>query len=103
MRKYIFYKKTTPGSGIAFLFDLVPASLTATESASVTAEALATLPVAFLAVDSAECAVIALSRLERKFSDVHVALGAFEAKVGYIIHLPLRTILIVHFSFRLTC
>lgn len=89
-----------------FLVRLVPASLaaTATESASVSsAEALATIPVALLAINSAISVVIALGRLERQFLDVNSTFGALETEVGYISHLPLRTILIVHFSFRLIC
>ena len=82
---------------------LVPASLTATESASVSAGTLAAIPVALLAINSAISAVIALGRLERQFLDVHSAFGALETEVGNIMFLRLRTILIVHFSFRLIC
>ena len=84
---------------------LVPASLaaTATESASVSAEVLAARPVAFLAVDSAICPVIALGRLEGKLFDRCSALGACQVEFGAVEKLPLRTILIVHFSFRLIC
>jgi len=87
------------------LVRLVPASLTATatESASVSAGTFAAIPVALLAVYSAISVVIALGRLERQFLDVHSAFGTLETEVGDIIHLPLRTILIVHFSFRLIC
>ncbi len=79
---------------------LVPAaSLAAAESASVSAETSASLPIAFLAVYSAVGAVVALGRLERQFFDVHAALSALEAEIGNIVHLPLRAILIVHFRF----
>lgn len=92
-------------SGLSLFGRLVPVSstATATESASVSAEASASFPIAFLAVDSAKGAVVTLGRLERKFLDVHITLGTLETKVGNISHLPLRAILIVHFSFRLTC
>ena len=84
---------------------LVPASLTATatESASVSAEVLAACSVAFLAVDSAVCSVIALGWLERELFDHCSALSTSEVEFGAIEKLPLRTILIVHFSFRLIC
>jgi len=104
-RAFSFHKKTIPGLGDCFLVRLVPASLaaTATESASVSAEVLAPCPVAFLAVDSAECSVIALGRLERELFDRCSALGTSEVEFGAVEKLPLRTILIVHFSFRLIC
>jgi hypothetical protein len=80
--------------------------LTATESASVsTTEATASAPlsIASLAINTAEGAVVALGWLERKLIDRRSAFGTCDAEFGDVEKLPLRTILIVHFSFRLIC
>jgi hypothetical protein len=100
----IFQKRTSTGCRGSSEVALVPALSTAeaaSSSSSATAEAFSPRPVAFLAIDSAIASVIALGRLERKLFDFRTALGASEPEFGNVKELSLRTILIVHFSFRL--
>jgi hypothetical protein len=100
-----FQNKNRPIKGGFFWFRLVSvSSLTATTKApAVSAKVSATFSVALLAVNSAVSTVVFLSWLERKFFDVYSALSAFQVEFGYIKHLPLGTILIIHFSSRLIC
>lgn len=67
--------------GVVLVFDLVPVSSTAAESASVAAaEAFASVAIAGLAVKPAESSVVALSGLERKLGDSGAAFGALESQ-----------------------
>lgn len=86
-------------------FGLVSVSATASaESASVSAsEAFASVAVARLAVEFSESAVVALGGLERQFGDVYFTFGALESERRHIMHLSLRSVLVIHFLIRLIC
>jgi hypothetical protein len=91
----------------SFYLVLVPVSSTATATTKAPAisatKVSATFSIALLAINSAISSVVFLGRLERKFFDVYSALSAFQVEFGNIKHLPLGTILIIHFSSRLIC
>jgi len=89
-------------SGLFLLFGSVSVSLTAAESSASAAEAFAPVAVAGLAVKPAVGSVVALGRLERKLFDFGAAFSAFQSESRHIVHLALGSVLIIHFSFRLT-
>jgi hypothetical protein len=98
-------KKQSPLAGDCFNLRLVSVSATATESAtesaSSSAGSFAPLSIALLAINPAISVVVALSRFERKLFDVDSAFLTLKSEGADIMHLPLRAILIIHFSFRL--